>query len=217
VPLRVAGLDLRLEELAAQKGAAVIRAPFFGTVYRTEHKPGATVQVGDPVLRIADLENLRVRMNIDQVDLGRVRSGQAVRITSNAYTDRAWDARVSEIVPHVVLQDGRAVAYGLAPVDPPSEGLLPGMTVDVEVLVDDVGEALQVPARAIFTAGGRPFVYRVDGGRVRATPVSLGRSSTTAVEILEGIEVQDVVVVGPANGLGDGDRVELGSADERRS
>jgi RND family efflux transporter MFP subunit len=217
VPLSVAALDLRINELAAQKEAATVLAALAGTVYRTEHKLGATVRAGEPVLRIADLESLRVRMNIDQVDLGRVRAGQLVAISSNAYPGRSWSARVSDIVPHVVLRANRAVADGLSPVEPPSEGLVPGMTVDVEVLVEEVAGALQVPARAIFTTAGSPFVYRVEKGRARVTPVSLGRSSATAVEVVEGLEVADLVVIGPANGLRDGDRVDLGSGDERSS
>ncbi len=217
VPLSVGALDLRVNELAAQKEAATVLAARAGTVYRTEHKRGATVRSGEPVLRIADLEHLRVRMNIDQVDLGRVRPGQLVAINSNAYPGRSWSAHVSDIVPHVVLKADRAVADGLAPVDPPSGGLVPGMTVDVEVLVEEVAGALQVPARAIFTTAGSPFVYRVEGGRARVTPVSLGRSSATAVEVVEGLGVADLVVIGPANGLGDGDRVDLEGGDERSS
>jgi HlyD family secretion protein len=217
VPLSVAALDLRATELAAQKEAATVVAARAGTVYRTEHKRGATVRAGEPVLRIADLEHLRVRMNIDQVDLGRVRSGQLVTISSNAYPGRSWSARVSDIVPHVVLKANRAVADGLAPVESPSQGLVPGMTVDVEVLVEEVAEALLVPARAIFTTAGSPFVYRVEGGRARVTPVSLGRSSATAVEVIEGLAAADLVVVGPANGLRDGDRVDLEGGDERSS
>jgi HlyD family secretion protein len=217
VPLRVAGLDLRIQELSAQKEAAVVQSPHAGTVYRTEYKSGATVTAGDPVMRIADLERLRIRMNVDQADLGRVNPGQRVRITANAYPGRSWSARVSEVVPHVVVKDSRAVADGLAPVAPPSEGLVPGMTVDVEILVEDVTGALQVPARAVFSNAGDPFVYQVRRGRARSVPVRLGRASATAVEILEGVGPDDVVVMGPVNGIRDGDRVEIRRQDDRGS
>jgi HlyD family secretion protein len=60
-------------------------------------------------------------------------------------------------------------------------------------------------------------VYRVEGGRARVTPVSLGRSSATAVEVIEGLDAADLVVMGPANGLRDGDRVDLQREDERGS
>jgi RND family efflux transporter MFP subunit len=208
VPLRVASLDLRIQELAAQRHAASVEAPFSGTVYRTAFKKGALVRVGDPVLWFADLSRLRVRANVDQVDLGRVRSGQRMRVTSNAYPDQSWSAIVSELVPHVVVKDNRSVSEGLALVEPPTDGLVPGMTVDVDIVVDDAPDALQIPAGAVHSADGTAFVYRIADGRVRRAPVTLGRSSVSAVEILEGLERNDRVVVGASNGLRDGSRVE---------
>ena len=56
-----------------------MRAPFAGTIYKTQAKKGEMVRLGDPLLWLADLEHLRVRANVDQVDLGRVRAGAARR------------------------------------------------------------------------------------------------------------------------------------------
>jgi multidrug efflux pump subunit AcrA (membrane-fusion protein) len=136
-----------------------------------------------------------------------------MRVTSNAYPDRSWSARVSELVPHVIVRDNRSVSEGLALVDPPTDGLVPGMNVDVDVIVDEVADALQVPAAAVYTEDGRPFVYRVAQGRAVWTPVTLGRSSVGAVEILGGLGVEDRVIVGSSNGLRDGSRVEARTAD----
>jgi RND family efflux transporter MFP subunit len=213
VPLRVASLDLRIQELGAQREAAVVRAPFAGTVYRTDFERGEAVTQGVPILWLADLSRLRVRANVDQVDLGRVAPGQKMRITSNAWPERSWSAVVSEVVPHVVEKANRAVAESLALVEPPSDGLVPGMTVDVDIVVDSVPDALQVPAAAIQTSDGVPFVYRLDDGRVRRTPVVLGRASVSAVEIVSGIGADDRVVLGGASGLEDGSRVEARSRD----
>ena len=83
------------------------------------------------------------------------------------------------------------------------------MAVDVKVLVDEAPTALQVPAEAVFTDNDGSFVYRIDDGRVRATRVSVGRSTVATIEILEGLEAQDRVVIGPMTGLSDGARVEI--------
>jgi RND family efflux transporter MFP subunit len=212
VPLRIDSLDQRIEILARQKVAATVRAPFAGTVYRREVKKGAMVRTGDPVLRMADLKHLRVRANVDQVDLGRVRPGQLLRISSNAYPERSWSASISHVVPHVVLKESRMVSESLAPIDPPAAGLVPGMTVDVDILVDSSADALQVPADAIFMADGKPFAYRLDSDRVRRAPITLGRSSVERVEILSGLEEGDRIVVGAADELADGVRVAVRSS-----
>lgn len=208
VPLRVASLDLRIGELRAQTGSATVKAPFSGTVYRTSFRKGERVRAGDPILWLADLTRLRVRANIDQVDLGRVRVGQKLRVTSNAWPKRSWSAVVSELVPHVVVKDNRSVSEGLALVKPPTDGLIPGMTVDVDIVVEEVAAALQVPATAVHMENGRAFVYRIDGGRAEQTPVVLGRASVQAVEIVEGLAPEDRVIVRSSNGLHHGSRVE---------
>ena len=208
VPLRVDSLDLRIAELAAQTEAGRVLAPFAGSVYRTAFKTGELVSVGDPILWLADLSRLRIRANVDQVDLGRVRVGQQVRVSSNAWPERLWTARISELVPHVVVKENRSVSEGLALVDPPTEGLVPGMTVDVDIVVEDVPDALQVPATAIHNDAGQSFVYRVTGGRAERTPVVLGRASVDAVEVVSGLDPEDRVIVRSSNGLHDGSRVE---------
>jgi HlyD family secretion protein len=213
VPARVASLELRIRELAAQREAARVRAPFPGTVYRREVREGAVVRAGDALLRFADLGRLRVRANVDQVDLGRVRAGQTLLVSSNGFPGRSWRARLSEVIPDVVVKDARSVSESLAAIEAPTEGLVPGMTVDVEILVDEGRDALQVPSDSVFLAGGEHFVYRVEEGRVRRTPVRVGRTSADATEILDGLAPEDLVVTGSPDGLPDGARVEVRASD----
>jgi RND family efflux transporter MFP subunit len=213
VPLRVEALDLRVEELGGKRAAAVVHAPFDGTVYRTEAKKGEVVREGEPILWIADLTRLRVRANVDQVDLGRVKKGLKVVIGSNAFPGKTWTGSVTEIVPHVVVKENRSISEGLARLEPPTYGLVPGMTVDVEIIVAEAADVLQVPAEAVFSNGNHSFVYRVSKHRIRKTPVETGLASVAAVEIRGGIEEGDAVVVGPARGLQDDMRVEVVSGD----
>ena len=207
VPLRVDSLDHRIKDLEDQQTSSVLTAPVTGSVYRTERRRGEVVHAGDPILWIADLSDLRVRANIDQVDLGRVRGDQRVEITSNAFPGRQWKGVVSEVIPHVVVRQSRSISEGLAKVEPPTEGLVPGMSVDVDIVVDQSEDALRVPAEAIFRTDGDAFVYRIEGNRARRIDVALGLETVNAVQVTEGLEADDVVVLGPATGLAEGDRV----------
>lgn len=207
-PLRVAAAEHRIAELTAQREATVVRAPFAGTIYKTEAKRGELVRLGDPLLRLADLDHLRVRANVDQVDLGRVQPGDRVLVSANAFPGRNWQGTITEVLPNVFVKESRSVAEALARLDPPTNGLVPGMTVDVDIIVDESPGVLQVPAQAIVYEGGAPFVYVIDGNRVRAKPVQIGLSSVTAAEIRGGLEDGALVVSAPA-GLSDGMRVEV--------
>jgi HlyD family secretion protein len=214
VPLRVEGLDLRIEELQSRLDSTMVHAPFTGTVYKRAAKIGEVVKEGDPILWIADLTRLRVRANIDQVDLGRVKTGQEVVIGSNAFPGRTWTGRITDVIPHVVVKENRSISEGLARLDPPTYGLVPGMTVDVEIIVADAPDVLQVPAEAVISDGHGPFVYVLDGRRVRETPVKIGLASVASVEIENGLKENDAVVVGPTRGLSDGMKVDVISRDE---
>lgn len=213
VPLRVDALDLRIRTLEEQRRAAQPTSPVSGVVFRADVKSGQIVRAGDPLLAVADLSRLRVRANVDQVDLGRVRTGARVEVSANAFPGRRFDGHVSEVIPSVVVKESRAVSESLAVLDPPTEGLVPGMTVDLEIIVAENPDALQVPADAIVSQAGQALVFKLDGNRVRAVPVKLGLTSVVAAEILEGLAPGDVVVVGGAQGLVDGARVDARRAD----
>jgi HlyD family secretion protein len=217
VPLRVASLDLRVKELEAQREATVVRAPFAGTIYKVQAKRGEKVRLGDPLLWLADLGHLRVRANVDQVDLGRVQPQQRIVVTANAFPGRSWSGTITELVPHVVVKESRSVSEGLAGLEPPTDGLVPGMTVDVDIIVAEAPNALQVPAEAVVYLEGKPLVYVVDGNRVRSVAVQLGLSSVSAAEVTQGLDEGALVVVSPGAGLTDGMRVDVRRTDAARS
>lgn len=214
VPVRRAALELMIEELQAQLAAAEITAPFAGTIYRCDVDPGETVRQGQRILTLGDLGRLQLRAHIDQVDLGRVQPGNPIDVTANAFPDRRWRAQLTQIIPHVEVRMNRAVAEATAEIEPPVEGLVPGMNVDIEIVVDELDDVLQVPSRAIFAAGEGPFVFRLDGARVAAIPVQLGRSSFSEVEVIAGLAAGDQVVLGPAPALRDGAAVRVRRASD---
>jgi len=217
VPLRVASLELRIKALTAQRDAAVVRAPFAGTIFQVIAKRNQMVRLGDLLLRLGDLDHLRVRANIDQVDLGRVQPGQRIVVSANAFPGRSWDGVITELAPHVVLKESRSVAEGLARLDPPTDGLVPGMIIDVQVIVAEAPNALQVPAQAVFYRNGQAYVYQVDGNRVHATPVQLGLTSVTASEVTSGLSDGALVVAVPPEGLEDGMVVDVRRIDEPKT
>ncbi len=209
VPLRIDALDLKIKELSEQRRAAAVKTPHAGTVYRRAAKKGQVVHAGDPVLWIADLEHLRVRANIDQVDLGRVQVGQKVVIRSNAFPETPVSGKVEEVLPNVVHKESRAVSEALIAVSGRTDGLVPGMTVDVEVIVEEIPDAIQIPLDAVFVEGAKNLAYRVDGRRLVRSEIETGAANALFVEVKSGLDEGDTVVVFPRTGLHDGMRVAV--------
>ncbi|RMD85891.1 MAG: efflux RND transporter periplasmic adaptor subunit [Candidatus Dadabacteria bacterium] len=209
IPLELESLDLRIEDLQARLEAARVRASFAGTVYRRQVEQGQVVRAGDPLLWVADLGHLRVRANVDQVDLGRVREGQEAVIRSDALGRRAVPARVARVIPHVKKIESRSVSEALLELIQAPEGLVPGMIVDVEIIVERISDALQIPAEAVFVEEGRSYAYRVVGNRLGRVAIETGRASALDVEVLSGLKPGDRVVLSPREGLSDGMRVQV--------
>jgi hypothetical protein len=77
------------------------------------------------------------------------------------------------VIPHVVVRESRSISEGLARVEPPTEGLVPGMSVDVEIVVAEAERALQIPAEAVFTGTRSPACFA--SRSARRSPVKQSR------------------------------------------
>ena len=78
-------------------GYATITAPFAGMVLSENIEPGEHVAPGTPIVTLGDLENVWLRAYINETDLGRVKQGQQVRVTTDTYRDRVYEGRLSFI------------------------------------------------------------------------------------------------------------------------
>jgi HlyD family secretion protein len=87
------------------------------------------------------------------------------------------------------------------------------MNVDVDIVVAEADAVLQIPAVAVASDGRGPFVYKIEGDRVRVAFVQLGLTSITAAEITAGLEVGARIVRAPLTDLHDGMRIEIHEND----
>jgi HlyD family secretion protein len=102
----LAEADLRLaqgslEEAKARYEKTVIRSPIDGTVLRKHHRNGESVSnsstVPDPIVTIGDKNILRVRVDVDETDVSKVRLGQSAYVTADAFGDRKFWGRVVRV------------------------------------------------------------------------------------------------------------------------
>jgi len=96
---QVAQAEAALAQARARLADTRIEAPIDGVVLRKNLEPGATATPGTPILTLVDPRTLWVRAYIPEVDLGRVRIGQAARLTVDAFPGQAFEGRVTEIAP----------------------------------------------------------------------------------------------------------------------
>jgi RND family efflux transporter MFP subunit len=157
------------------------------------------------------MSSLEIEVDVNESYINRVRAGQPVEATLDAYPDWKIPAKVIAIVPTADRDRATVrVRIGFESLDPK---ILPDMGVKVafrEETPEQAGRsAVFIPREAVRKAGGRDVVFVLDGSRVERRAVALGTVEGDEALVLSGvIGGERVVVEGPAD-LADGDEVEV--------
>lgn len=177
---------------------AHIRAPYDGTVTKIFLKAGQLTGANAPVLHLVRGQAYEIQVNVDELNLGRLRLGQSAIISNDAYPE-TFSARVREISPQVVSERG-TILLKLDPQKPPS-WLRPGLTVSVNIIFEEGQQRPVVPLTSVTVAGRRNTLLVLKDGVLEEREVQLGSPSRDGFPVLSGVESGDWVVLDRTNRL----------------
>jgi membrane fusion protein (multidrug efflux system) len=183
---RVRQADARLEELR-------VIAPFAGRVGLRQVSPGALIQPGTTITTLDDTAKVRVEFSVPEVHLARIRVGNAVSARSTAYGERRFSGTVT-VIDTRIDPATRSVRV-ISQFDNADEALRPGLFLNVELVLEERERALLVAEEAIDPVGDRAFVFVVRDGRARRQEVRLGLRLPGEVEVRDGLNAGEPVVV----------------------
>jgi HlyD family secretion protein len=187
-----------------------IKAPMSGTIYQFDLKLGAYLNLGDLVAMIGDLDKVRVRVYVDEPELGRVAENLPVEITWQARPGRKWSGSVTQMPTEIVALQTRQVGVVTCIIDNPQHELLPGTNVDVVIVSSVVNNAVSIPKQALqSTAEGSGVFKLLNGGRLKWQAVTTGVSNVTSIEIKSGLQPGDRVALPSDVALADGMNVKV--------
>jgi HlyD family secretion protein len=167
-------------------------------------EPGDLVQPGRPLLTLASLGPTRLVMEPDERNLAFLAVGQRAVASTEAFPDRRFDARVAFIAPAV--DPDRGTIEVRLEVEGPPNYLRADMTVSIEVEVARSESGLVVPRRAVReSATDTPHILVFENGRAVERSVRVGLEGEERVELLEGADEGERVILDP--GVAAGDRV----------
>lgn len=191
-----------------QLQAAIVTAPVAGTVYQFDLKLGDYLNPGDLVAAIGRLERVRVRVFVDEPELGRVARGMPVIITWDARAGRQWKGEVEKTPTQIVALGSRQVGEVVVMIDNPGLELLPGTNVNAEIRSQVVEGAVTVPKEAVRRENNETGVYLLENDTLRWQPVVTGAASVTEYEIRSGLKEGDTVALPSEQTLKSGLRVQ---------
>ena len=199
-----------------------IRAPFEGTVSQRFVEIGEEVSPGQPLLELVSLSRIYVSAPIDERDAGHLQVGLPVRVTVDTYPGVVWKSRLTRISPVVEMakeQNRTQEIEADLPADSTKPHPRPGMTADVEIVLERRDGVVRVPTLSVID-GQRVFV--IEKGRAVSRPVKVGLRSWEWTEVLTGLRTGERLVTSlDRAGLKEGVRVRaretLGGTDDTRS
>jgi HlyD family secretion protein len=192
----------------------IIRAPIDGSVLRVFQESATVVTPGTPLLELGDPSDLEVEIDVLSPDAVRIRPGAEVRL-EHWGGDRALAGRVRRVEPAgwtrisalgVEEQRVWVIVDMLEPRGIWSE-LGDAFRVEARIIVDQVSDALKIPAGALFRRGNQWTVFVVEDGRARLQPITVGLRNDLEAQVLEGLDEGDRVIVHPSDQVRDRARV----------
>ncbi|HBO97473.1 MAG TPA: RND transporter [Candidatus Omnitrophica bacterium] len=169
-------------------------SPINGEVIVAKTQPGQTVTTADPVVVLSD--QLIVRAQVDETDIGKIKGGQRAVVSLDAYPD----TKIPAVVGHIYYESRTVNNVTIYEVD-----LLPenvpeffrsGMNAAVDFIARSKDNVLLVPGEAVLREKNGNFVLVKDaGGQTQQRPVHLGISDDKNVEVLSGIDAYDTIVI----------------------
>jgi RND family efflux transporter MFP subunit len=172
----------------------VTTAPFDGIIHQRMANVGEYVQAGTPLIVIAGVNPLRLRLEVPEREATQVRAGQAVRVTVSGNTN-LYTTTIARVSPILIEANRMLLVEADVPATPP---LRPGLFAQAEILVSENDPALCVPADAVASFVGIEKAFVVKDGKALEKSITTGRRRGGVVEVLSGISAGDVVIMNPS-------------------
>ena len=210
-------LDESLAQMRADEAAAAlararlekstITAPFAGLVGLRGVSVGDYVRAGQAIVNLESVDPLKLDFALPERYLRVIRVGQAVEVDLDAFPDESYVGTVYALDP-LIEPGGRSVSVR-ATLPNPQGHLRPGLFARVRLIVDERELALVIPEEALIPRGDRRYVYRIIDGVAVLTEVRLGLRQTGRVEVVDGLEAGDEIVVAGHAKIRDGAKVRV--------
>ena len=170
---------------------------------------------GTVIMKIADLNQMIVKSNINEVDISKFKLNQMAEITLDALPYEQYEGRVIKIAPQAIIENNAKVFPIEINLNASGKIVKPGMTANVTILADARKNVLVIPIRAVFSNDlNQDIVYLVTKTKISdtktnpkskektssvpnsvATPVKLGTNDLLQVEVIEGLKEGDIILL----------------------
>ncbi|MBU1023768.1 efflux RND transporter periplasmic adaptor subunit, partial [bacterium] len=187
-------------------GDASVKAPMSGVVLQKYVSEGSvilsglnTFSAGEALISIGDVSRMKLIAQVDEGDIGEVIIGQKALIEVDAYPDDKFEGSVTKIAPQGSSMESVMTTFGVTiEIDNSDNRLKSGFTADVEIVVDEIADAVRIPFRAVLETDEKFYCFVVDDDEIiEEREIELGKTNYEHYEVISGlVEGEKVVTKG---------------------
>jgi HlyD family secretion protein len=162
-------------------------------------KEGDNAWTGAAIAEIPDLSEMRIELKLEEVDRGKLKVGQPVKIRVDAIPDKEFTAELDWISPIAAVIFNAGASSKVFPCQATLKALdprlRPGMSASAEITIERQPNALLIPIRASFTDNRKPAVYVQQGQQFVKKPIEVGRRNEEDLVVVGGLKEGEVVTL----------------------
>lgn len=215
--LEMENAQTKLTDLEFQLKQSVVTSPVSGVIVLhtagTDEKnikrveKGGSFQQGEILFSIGDLTGLSVKSNVDEVDVTKIKTGQTVRVTGDAFAGISLTGKIYSVSSQASKASGSGGGSGVPAFEitvsigeltpEQKKRVLVGMSANIEIIIYENPNALLVPISAVITEGGKRYVNMKAPGSEPGTKTEIktGYTDIDTVEVVSGLKAGDEIVV----------------------
>ncbi|MCK4359798.1 MAG: efflux RND transporter periplasmic adaptor subunit, partial [Candidatus Cloacimonetes bacterium] len=184
-----------------------IKASIKGVVTKRYIKEGNMVSYNEPTFEIVNFESLILFLFVPESELSKLKINQEVKLKIDALKKQEFYGKIERINP--VIDPNSGTCKITIKVNNPKRIIKPGMFARVSIVYDVHQNTLLIPKDAVISADRESIVFVVKDSIVYKKVIKTGYSSSTSVEILDGLQYGDMVVTIGKSSLKDSAKVEV--------
>jgi len=202
--LKIAKDDIKVweKELEREKirlSYTEIYSPIDGIVANVVAREGETLVAGLQAAELVTIlkpDKLEIQIFVDETDIGKIKPGQKVIYSVDAYPDKTFTGKITKIYPEPVVKQNIVYYLAIVPVKKEyARFLRPEMTVYTKIIAGEKDNAIIIPNSAIRFEEGKQFVYVIKNGKPVKRFIKTGWIDENYTEVLEGLKEGEVIAV----------------------
>jgi HlyD family secretion protein len=188
--LELANAESQLKIAGDESKRFTIRSQVDGMVFKTNKEQGELVRRGEVLAIVGMKDGFYLELNVDEVDVQRVKQEQKVLVKIDAYPGKVFNAKVTQVYPLIDKrqQSGRVDAALIEPLP----GWFSGLALEANIVIQEKAKAIVIPKTALMP--GDSVLIKTDDGDKKIN-VTIGIETLDAVEIISGIDTSSQVII----------------------